>query len=217
VSQVWDAVFEARAWGRWPAEEVVRTVARLGRGPLTVLEVGCGPGAQLWYLAHEGHRAIGLDISRPGLDRARGRLAEEGLVARLVEGDACALPYPTAAFDLVVDVEAYAHLHEDGAAIAWAEAARVLRPGGHFLSIAFTSHTDGAGTGRAVGSRTYTDIPTGPLRGLGTVNFLDPTGAESLARRVGLEPIDCQLRSRTSGADHALVEELIFLASKPGS
>jgi SAM-dependent methyltransferase len=209
---VWDSVFAARPWGRWPAEEVVRAVARLRRAGLDVLELGCGPGAQLWYLEHEGHRATGLDLSREALRLARARLADEALVARLVNGDVLALPLRARAFDVVVDVEALSCLDDVEVRTAWIEAARVLRPGGTFVSLAFTPRTHGA----PADARTVAAAPDGPLAGLGRISFLTEGAARDHASAAGLELVDVQLRSRTAGPDHHLVEELVVTARAPG-
>jgi SAM-dependent methyltransferase len=215
---VWDGIFSARPWGRWPAEEVVRAVARLSGGgaqPLRVLEVGCGPGAQLWFLGHEGHTAVGIDLSEVGIAKASERLRAEDQVARLAVANALALPVAAASFDLVIDVEAFSCLHEDDTLTAWREAARVVRPGGHLVSIAFTPATYGAAQGRRLGTRTVTDVPDGPIGDLGVVSFLDEPTARDVARAAGLELVDVQLRSRTAGVDHDVVEELVLTLRKP--
>lgn len=215
---VWDGIFAARPWGRWPAEEVVRAVARLSSGgtrPLRVLEVGCGPGAQLWYLGHEGHTAVGIDLSEVGIGKARERLRGEGQAPRLAVGNALALPVASASFDLVIDVEAFSCLHEDDTVTAWREAARVARPGGHLVSIAFTPDTHGATQGRSLGTRTVTDVPDGPIGDLGVVSFLDEPTAREVAGAAGLELVDVQLRARTAGCARQRVEELVLVARKP--
>lgn len=215
---VWDEVFATKEWGRWPAEPVVRATVgvarRLGR-PLHVLEIGCGPGAQLWYLEHEGHLSVGVDLSHVGTTRARTRLDQEGVSARLAVGDARLLPLRGATFDLVLDVEAFAHNHEHDYEALWREAARVTRPGGHLLSLGFTKRTFGAGAGTALGTRTVSDIPEGPLAGVGTVAFLSEEVATAAAEAAGLRVEDVQTRAWTVGPRHLLVEELIVLAEKP--
>jgi SAM-dependent methyltransferase len=212
---LWDGVFRSGHWARWPAEEVVRSVSRLAAAigrPLDVLEVGCGPGAQLWYLEHEGHHAVGLDISAIGLTHARSRLSEEGCARRLVRADAAWLPFRSGVFDLVLDVEAFAHNHEDLAPRLWTEAARVLRPGGHLLSFGFTAATTGRTTGSDTGIRTVTGITVGPLAGYGEVSLVDKGVVQALAKGSGLKVVDAQLRSRTTGPEHWYVEEQVTLA-----
>ncbi len=214
TEEVWDRLFRERAWGRWPAEEVVRTVARTGRSGLRVLEVGCGAGAQLWYLAHDGHHPVGLDFAPAALAQAGVRLTEESMSVPLVRADVLRLPVAPAAFDLVVDVECFAHLDGEGAGAAWQDAARVLAPEGLLLSIGFTAATTGAESGVRRGPHTMHDLTEGPLAGLGTVTFLDEPRTESLAAGVGLRIEDLQWRRRTVGPAHDAVEEMIVLARR---
>lgn len=212
---LWDDVFTRRAWGRWPAEEVVRAVSRLSAAvgrPLVVLEVGCGPGPQLWYLEHEGHCAVGLDRSLVALVCARHRLRQEGCACRVTVGDAGTLPFRDGAFDLVLDVEAFSHNHEDVSTRLWVESARVLRRSGHLLSIGFTANTSGIATGTPVGARSVIDLTDGPLVGYGTVSLINEPGVHLLATAAGLEVIEVQFRSRTVGPDRWSVEEQVTLA-----
>jgi SAM-dependent methyltransferase len=217
VAAPWDDVFSTRAWGRWPAEEVVRAVARLSRGRrMRVLEIGSGAGAQLWYLEHEGHDAFGVDLSREGARRATQRLRDEGSPARLAVGDALALPLPDATFDLVLDVEALVYVPEDRTAGAWREVARVLRAGGSFLSIAFTPRSYAWHQARRVGERSVEDIVDGPLAGTPCTAFVDEGVVRVLARDAGLDVVEIQRRGRSAGPEQHWIDELVVLAERSG-
>jgi SAM-dependent methyltransferase len=65
TADAWNKLFSDRTWGRYPSEDLVRFVARtFGNGEgKSALEVGCGPGANLWYLAREGFETCGVDLS----------------------------------------------------------------------------------------------------------------------------------------------------------
>lgn len=213
----WEQIHRARPWGRWPAEEVVRTLAPWRNRGLRVLDIGCGAGAHLWYLAREGFRPVGLDIAHAALERAVARCREERVRAPVAQADSRRLPVRDAAFDLVLDVQAFSCLHERDVPTAWGEVARVLRPGGRFVSIGFTPATAAHLEGRRLAPRTLTDIRSGPLAGLGTISFLDPDALPT-GTSPALEIEDTQLRSRTTGPDHLLIEELIVVAvSRPAA
>jgi SAM-dependent methyltransferase len=97
-----------------------------------VLEISCGRAGGLAHLVsdHPAGIAVGLDFSRVAIAFCGHRYAaQDGL--RFVAGDARALPFADASFDVVVDVEASNQFGE-GAAL-FREIARVLRPGGAFL------------------------------------------------------------------------------------
>jgi SAM-dependent methyltransferase len=151
----WETVYQSSAWGRYPPEEVVRFVARHfykapDRKNVRILEVGCGPAANLWYIAKEGFSAFGLDGSAEAIKKAGQRLAEEGLKADLKQGDAVRLPYPDAAFDGVLDIECiYANDWKDSERII-REIHRVLKPGGVFFSKTFMTGSHGHHAGRGI-------------------------------------------------------------------
>jgi SAM-dependent methyltransferase len=98
-----------------------------------VLEVGCGRGVALPRLARmlRPSRLAGLDLERGFLAEARARLDLAGVEAELVPGDVRRMPFPAAAFDLVVDFGTCYHISRAAAALA--EIARVLAPGGLFV------------------------------------------------------------------------------------
>lgn len=110
----------------------LRRVAALvaAPGPRHVLEVGCGEGVVLAYLAPRvpGARFEGLELDEAALGRARARCPD----VALVRGDACALPFGDRSFDLVVCLEVLEHLPDPGRALR--EARRVSR-GGCLLSV----------------------------------------------------------------------------------
>lgn len=102
-----------------------------GHGPIDVLEVGVGAGANLPVLAGRlvgrPARVHGVDLSRGMLSVCRRRLPVAGLDVTLSLGDAHRLPFADHAFDRVFHV---------GAAGTWArpehalaELARVAKPG----------------------------------------------------------------------------------------
>ncbi len=47
------------------------------RKAIKILEVGCGPGANLWFMAREGFSVYGIDGSEHAIELARRRLDSE--------------------------------------------------------------------------------------------------------------------------------------------
>ena len=213
----WDKVFSSQDWGRWPDIDAVRAIsnaAKARNGSLTVLEIGCGPGAQLWYLGHEGHRAIGLDISQIALTQARLRLEEEHTSASLVRGDSVALPFSNERFDVVLDVEAFAHCPTGNLEMMWVEAARVLNHGGIFVSIGF-SNDSAVHTGLArTASNQSRQSPEHPLAGKGHVVFLNEERVRELARGAGFEYIIVDHRAKTFNDGASTIEEFVSVARR---
>lgn len=102
----------------------------------TALDLGCGTGVSARALAHRRHFAgqvLGVDIS-PALVERAGALAAaelpEGSV-RFETGDARALAFRNASFDLIVAHSLLSHVAEPEAVLG--EALRLVRPGGHVV------------------------------------------------------------------------------------
>jgi SAM-dependent methyltransferase len=127
--------------------------------PGTVLEAGVGTGIVAGGLARAGRTVFGVDLALPMLAKARGRLD-----GRVAAGDATALPVASGAVDNVLFCWVL-HLVGDVAG-AFAEAARVVRPGGRVVAF----------YGRAIFSPTDLDPALAPLTPL-TAN-LHPTAEE---------------------------------------
>jgi len=101
--------------------------------PAEVLELAFGQGFNLGYLAarHPGCQFAGIDLTPSHLELAGQRLRRQGLGnATLTLGDFHQLPYGDASFDQIFCIEAFCYASD--LSRAFAEAARVLRPGGCF-------------------------------------------------------------------------------------
>lgn len=90
-----------------------------------ILDVGCGPGWETETFEGRGYDAVGVDLSRAFLDRARSRHA-----GRYLRGDMRRLPVASGRVDGVWAMASLLHLPRSDADAALSEFARVCRPGG---------------------------------------------------------------------------------------
>lgn len=118
-------------WGQYQVPDVELGALPASVDGLDVIELGCGTAYFSGWLARRGAKPVGIDISPEQLATARTLQQQFGIDFPLHLGNAEALPFDDASFDLAVS--------EYGAAIwcdpyAWIpEAARVLRPGGELV------------------------------------------------------------------------------------
>jgi SAM-dependent methyltransferase len=177
----WNELFARRPrWSRYPPEELAGFVARTyadaeGRRGLRALEVGCGPGPNLWYLAREGFTIAGIEGSVNALNAMRERFWGEGMEAALQQADLklgnfASLPWSDRSFDLVIDIQAITHNTTPVIRSVIAEIFRVLKPGGWFFSRMFHSNTTGIMSGLMVEAGTMRSPEYGPLIGCGLVH-----------------------------------------------
>ena len=120
-----------------------RAVAAVNRLPGTrVLEVGVGTGLAL-PLYRGDRRVVGVDLSREMLEKARERVAAEGLthVEGLAEMDAEHMAFRDGAFDIAVAMFTASVVPD--ARRLFAEMARVVRPGGTLLFVNHFAAQDG--------------------------------------------------------------------------
>ncbi len=129
------ASFYDAAFGRISRAARLRAIAVINAldGP-RVLEVGVGTGLALPLYART-KRVTGIDLSADMLDRARDRVAAEGLthVAALLEQDAEATTFADASFDIAASMFVASVVPHPRLLLA--ELRRVVRPGGHILFV----------------------------------------------------------------------------------
>lgn len=99
-----------------------------------VLEIGCGPGRGLNLVSRleEDSTFVGLDLSPKAVEYATKHSTNGGRV-KFMQGDAEALPFADGEFDAVLNIESshnYPHLER-----FFAEAVRVLKPGGYLVHV----------------------------------------------------------------------------------
>ncbi len=145
TAEFWDERYSSsqRIWSGNPNARLVEEVEPLTPG--TALDVGCGEGADVVWLAGHGWTVTGVDVSGVALDRAAGHAAEAGVAERTSwqRADVFARdPLPTG-FDLVT--ASYVHVPPDLFDAVYRHVAASVAPGGSLVVLAH--HPDDVHTG----------------------------------------------------------------------
>ncbi|MDQ3095732.1 MAG: methyltransferase domain-containing protein [Actinomycetota bacterium] len=134
----WAMTYDGEDNGCFPMRDDVLTPMLDRLTPGRALDAACGTGAVAQQLHLRGHDVVGIDVSEGMLSRARKAVPD----ARFITGDITDLPLPDDDVDHVVCSLALAHLSD--LRPFFAEAARVMRPGGHLLLLDTRGHFTGS-------------------------------------------------------------------------
>lgn len=172
---IWDEIFSSQDWGKYPSESLIQFIARnfykAKRDEIRILEVGCGTGANLWYISREGFQAYGVDGSAVAISCAKERIIREGLNANLQIVDIIHLPFENDFFDAIVDNECVYSNNFENTRLIFQEISRVLKPGGKFYSRTFSDEMFIGTDSTEIAELEYADITSGPLKGKGFVRL----------------------------------------------
>lgn len=140
-SEAWNG-YEGRHWAEHqsrydalndPVNAPLLDAARL-RATDSVLDIGCGNGHLTRLAARTAHRAVGVDLSTPMLERARASTTAEHLTnVSYLQADAQVHPFEDAAFD--VALSRFGIMFFADPVAAFANIGRALKPGGRLAFV----------------------------------------------------------------------------------
>lgn len=131
----WDERYsgDERMWSGEPNPQLVAEASRLTPG--TALDVGCGEGGDVIWLARQGWRVTGADFSANGLARAARNAESAGVADRTDwwQVDARTFAADGRSFDLVTTH--FLHPPDAGMVEVTRRLAEAVAPGGHLLVV----------------------------------------------------------------------------------
>lgn len=214
----WEEIFRTEAWGKYPAEHVIRFVARRfyaapDRRAVRLLDLGCGTGTHAWFMAREGFRVSAIDLSPTAIERARARFSAENLEGDLCVGDVAQLPWPDGTFDGVVDSAAITCSPLATMRTIVRDVYRVLKPGGWFFSQGFSDRSWGFGQGTSDGDGFFEEFTSGPFKGRGPMQLL--SRAQALSLFGDFEEVSLEAATWTANGLHDVTEQWLTQGRKP--
>lgn len=185
--KVWEQIFSKKEWGEYPPEDLIRFIKHNAKEALPrILEIGCGPGANLPFLAKHASVLGGVDFSRTAVMLANQRMAQISVANTskidLRFGDLSLLPWDDCTFDIVVDIFALYANPTSKIRQALREAARVLSPGGLMYSKVWsTSNIDQYKLGVPdIEKGTFSNSYVGPCANMGVSHYFERSEIEEL-------------------------------------
>jgi ubiquinone/menaquinone biosynthesis C-methylase UbiE len=199
----WDQILPEKEYSpREPDEPVVSFINSLQKKKgIRALDLACGTGRHVVYIAEQGFDANGADASDTGLKLTRERLRKRKLPADLVRCDMNHLPYVDHCFDTVICTRAIYHQKQKGIKTTLSEIRRILRKHGRVLVDFLSRRTYSYGKGVEVERDTFVETE-GHEKGV-LHHFVDKQEIEILFSRFKIadialkqREIDGKLRSR---------------------
>lgn len=173
-----------------PHAELTRVLDEYRLRPQTVLEVGCGTGADAIVLARRRFEVTAIDCSPIAIERARLRAEQHDALLRFVQGDIFEFVRTSGQFDLVYDAGLYHAMRlvnlERYLDFLW----RVTRPGSYFFCLAGApSETPEEGPPQVTEDEIHNELGR-----LFELVHLRPTRLESARPQVSFSGWSCLMR-----------------------
>jgi len=201
IARRYDRINDLMSWGlhrRWKRRLVVLAAPRHGE---KALDLCCGTGDVARSLATAPSGAatevVGLDFTEEMLEIAR-QVTPGTLPVTYRQGDALALPFADASFDIVTCAYGLRNLADLDRGLV--EAARVLRPGGRLASLEFGRPNN------PLLSKLYFAYLRAALPVFGWIFFRDPHTYGYIFATVSRFPGQRELASRMKDSGFASVE-----------
>ena len=158
-------------WDIGRPQPAIMRLAQAGQITGSVLDVGCGTGENVLYLAELGFAAMGVDGAPTAISKARAKAKQRGVTAQFEVADALSLSMPNRQFDSVIDTGLF-HVFSDEERDRFRDSlARVVRPGGTYFLMCFSDQQPGDWGPRRVTQAEIRSVFNDGWR----VNYIEPS------------------------------------------
>jgi cyclopropane fatty-acyl-phospholipid synthase-like methyltransferase len=156
--QLFEQMYQGQApWDTGRPQPAIIKLAEAGQIRGSVLDVGCGTGENLLYLAARGHEAWGLDFVPVAIERAQAKATGRGIEATFIVGNALELKKLGRQFDTVIDCGLFHTFTDEERPVFVTGLAEVLRPGGLLHILCFSDEEPGTEGPRRISQQEIRD------------------------------------------------------------
>ena len=161
------------------------------KSKINILEIGCGVGNNLIFLAQEGFNVSGKDFSDSAIKIAKKRFNQKKLKCTIKVGDIKKLEWTNNYFDYVIDRAVLTHHTNQEISLILDEIYRVLKKGGKILSFDFFGNNiPDKNFGQKFKKNTYSNFKKGNFKFVGKTSFFNLSLLKKLFYKYKILEID---------------------------
>ena len=180
--QLFEQIYQGQApWDTGRPQPAIIKLSEAGKIRGSVLDVGCGTGENLLYLAARGHEAWGLDFVPVAIERAKAKATQRGINAHFIVGNALELKKLGRQFDTVIDCGLFHTFTDEERPLFVRGLAEVLGPGGLLHILCFSNEEPGTEGPRRISQQEIRDA----FHDVWKVQQIEPIHFESIQRPDG--------------------------------
>ncbi len=181
--QLFEKMYQGQApWDTGRPQPAIINLAEAGQIRGSVLDVGCGTGENILYLAAKGHNSWGLDFLPLVIERAKAKAAQREIDAHFIVGNALDLARLGRQFDTVIDCGLFHTFADEERPVFIEGLTKVLGPRGLLYLLCFSDEEPGTEGPRRVTQQEIRDA----FRNGWEVQKIEPTRFESVERPGGM-------------------------------
>jgi cyclopropane fatty-acyl-phospholipid synthase-like methyltransferase len=145
-------------WNLEKPPKILRELIEEGKiKPCKAIELGCGIGNYVMYLAGKGFDVTGVDFSETAIEIARNTAGQRGIRCTFVAADVLSdIHEISTSFDFVFDWELLHHIFPEERERYIKNVHRLMNPRGYYLSVCFSEESE-----QFCGSGKYRKTPLG--------------------------------------------------------
>ena len=219
-SKIWEERYSKRLIvNKYPYDDVVSFMLsnyKSDKKNIKVLDLGCGTGNNLAFLAKEGYDYYGIDYSASAIQIVSETFEYFSLnvdESKLFSSSFDKLPFEDNFFDVIIDRQSIGQNNYDDIKKVVQEIQRTLKLNGQYFGINFSDRSTEMSYGTRIGQNQYKEFSKGRFKGIGERHFFSIDEVLSLFEDFKI--LNIETREKKAFYNPSIgAEELIMVAKK---